>query len=114
MHDIKNSEDFVKNLESVEIPPTRKIVSYDVSGLFTSIPVDQTVQITQRRLETSLTDVNSPDVNSPSNRRYRCELSIQQVIYLLEFCISPTTYSVWRGVYYREIQGTPMGSPVAL
>ena len=34
---IKNSEDFVNKIRDLEIPPPRKMVSYDVSALFTSI-----------------------------------------------------------------------------
>ena len=41
-HAIKNSEDFVKKIKDLEVPPPRKLVSYDVTALFTSITVDDT------------------------------------------------------------------------
>ena len=42
---IKNSEDFINKIRDLEIPPPRKMVSYDVSALFTSIPVDEAIRI---------------------------------------------------------------------
>ena len=42
---IKNSEDFVNKIKGLEVPPPRKMVSYDVSALFTSIPVDAAIHV---------------------------------------------------------------------
>ena len=79
---IKNSEDFVNTIKDLEVPPPRKMVSYDVSALFTSIPVDEAICVIRRRLEkdTSLSE--------------RCELSIDQIITLLEFSLNTTYLSV--------------------
>ena len=75
-----------------------KMVSYDVSTLFTSIPVDEAIRVIRRRLEkdTSLSK--------------RCEFSINQIIALLEFSLN-TTYFVCDGVFYHQIRGAPIGSP---
>ena len=40
---IKNSEDFVNKIRDLEVPPPRKMVCYDMSTLFTSIPVDEAI-----------------------------------------------------------------------
>ena len=42
----------------------------------------------------------------------RCELSIDQVITLLEFCLN-TAYFVYDGIFYHQILGAPMGSPIS-
>ena len=42
----------------------------------------------------------------------RCELSIDQIITLLEFSLN-TTYFVCDGVFYHQIRGAPMGSPIS-
>ena len=42
---IKNSEDFVNKNKDLEVPPPRKMVSYDVSALFTSIPIDEAIRV---------------------------------------------------------------------
>ena len=39
---IKNSYNFVNKIKDLEIP--RKMVSYDISTLFTSIPVDEAIK----------------------------------------------------------------------
>ena len=67
------------------------MVSYYVSALFTSIPVDEAIRIILGRLEktTSLPD--------------RCDLSIDQIITLLEFSLN-TTYFVCNGVFYHPYQ----------
>ena len=50
-HFIKNSADFVRKIKDLEVPPGRKMVSYDVSALFTSIPVDKALTIIESRLK---------------------------------------------------------------
>ena len=39
-HHIINSEDFTNKIADLEVPPGQKLVSYDVSALFTSIPIN--------------------------------------------------------------------------
>ena len=99
-HHVKNSADFVEKIRNLEVPPVHKIISYDVSALFTSIPVDDAVRVVRRRLEAD-TSLNS-----------RTPLSVDQIMELLQFCLS-TTYFVYKGVYYQQTHGTAMGSPVS-
>ena len=76
------------------------MVSYDVSALFTSIPVDQALTIIERRLkgETTVKD--------------RFGLTVEQVMALLDICLN-TTYFVWDGKVYRQTHGAAMGSPIS-
>jgi len=99
-HSIKNSEDFVNKIRELEIPPPRVLVSYDVSALFTSNPIEEAILVIRRRLTE---DETLPD---------RCELDVEQIITILKFCLE-TTYLVSNGVFYRQIQGAPMGYPVS-
>ncbi|XP_078357260.1 uncharacterized protein LOC144642142 [Oculina patagonica] len=43
-HHIKNSTDFVQKIKDLEVLPSQKLVSFDVSALFTSIPTDEAVR----------------------------------------------------------------------
>ena len=44
-HHIINSEDFINKIADLEVPPGQKRVSYDVSALFTSIPINEAMSI---------------------------------------------------------------------
>ena len=91
---IKNSEDFVTKIKDLEVPPLRKMVSYDVSTLFRSIPVGEAIRVIHGRLE------------KDASVSERCELSKDQVITVLEFCFN-TIYFVCDGVFYHQIQDPP-------
>ena len=99
-HSIKNSIDFVEKIKDLEVPPGYKMVSFDVSALFTSIPIDL-----------ALTSIRSKLVKDPSWRTHT-ELSLEQVMTLLELCLS-NTYFVFRGTFYQQKFGAPMGSPIS-
>ena len=49
-HHIQNSSDFVNKVKDLEVPPSQKLVSYDVSALFTSIPVPDAIAAIERKL----------------------------------------------------------------
>ena len=42
---MKNSTQFVKKIKELEDPPGRKMVSFNVTSLFTSIPVTEAVSV---------------------------------------------------------------------
>ena len=48
---IKNNEDFVNKIKDLEIALPKKMVSYDVSTLFSSILVDEAIRVILGRLE---------------------------------------------------------------
>ena len=99
-HFVKNSPQFVKKIKELEVPPGRKMVSFDVTALFTSIPVTEAVSVIKDRL------------NQDTTLKDRCELSVNQIITLLEICLN-TTYFIYAGVFYKQKKGAAMGSPVS-
>ena len=99
-HAVKNSQDFVNKISELEVPPGKKMVSFDVTALFTSIPVDFALQAAKRKL------------SADSSWRRLTELNLDQVLSLLEFCLS-TTYFVFQGTFYKQQFGAPMGSPIS-
>ena len=99
-HHVKNSKHFATVISDKTVNDDEILVSYDVSALFTSVPVDKALQVIQERLsnDTSLSD--------------RTPLSPERITRLLELCLK-CTYFVYDGTYYLQIHGAAMGSPVS-
>ena len=76
----------------------RSLVSHD--ALFTSVTVEDSITIIRDRLQqdTTLAD--------------RTNLTISQVVDLLRLCLT-TTYFIFDGTYYVQVDGVAMGSPVS-
>ena len=81
--------------------PGECLSAYDVTALFTSVPVDAALGIIKHLLE------------KDSNHKERTVLAVQDIILLLEFCLKNTYFS-FQGQYYDQVQGVAMGSPVSL
>ena len=73
-HHIKNTGDFVQQLKGITLHANECIISYDVSALFTSVPIDHAINIIRRKLELD------PDLHT------RTSMKVEEVISLLEFC----------------------------
>jgi len=97
---VKNSKDFVDKIKDVTIDDDEELRSYDVTALFTSVPVDKALVIIQRRLESDI------------SLKERTNLNPDQITRLLKLCLE-TTYFVYDGVYYKQIHGAAMGSSVS-
>ena len=99
-HHILNSKEFVNKIKDERIEEDEVVVSHDVCSLFTSVPVDRAATIIHSRLEAddSLID--------------RTKISVLNIVRLLRFVLN-TTYFVYNGVFYIQIHGAAMGSPVS-
>ena len=97
---LKNSADLVDKLSNIHINDDECLVSYDVTALFTSVPVDESIRIINDLL------VNDTSLNN------RPKLSPQQVTDFLSVCLK-TTYFKQNGTFYSQCEGAAMGSPVS-
>ena len=84
----------------MKLDPDESIVSFDVSALFTSIPVKEALEVVKELLERE----DSWKSGEAEN------LKTEDVIQLLDFCLS-TTYFVFREKFYQQKDGCAMGSP---
>ena len=50
-HHIKNSKDCATDVTEIRIEPDEELRSYDMSALFTSVPVDKALNIIRERLK---------------------------------------------------------------
>ena len=99
-HHVKNTKHFATVIKNKTVNEDEILVSYDVSALFTSVPVDKALKVINDRLlvDTSLSK--------------RTPLSPERITRLLELCLN-CTYFVYDGTYYLQIHGAAMGSPVS-
>ena len=90
----------MEKIQQVKLQQGAVISSYDVKALFTSVPVDTVINIVQQRL---IKDPTLPQ---------RTQMSIPQIVTLLEFCLK-NTYFLFQGTYYEQVHGAAMGSPIS-
>lgn len=99
-HNLRNTYDFIDKIKDVSISPLEQMVSFDVESLFTNIPMHKTIDIALDRL--SKTDVW---------RKKAGIFSLPDIALLLN--LVSETYFTWRGNFYKQKRGTPMGSPLS-
>ena len=99
-HHIKNTGDFIDHIKHVALQGNETITSYDVSALFTSVPIETAINIIQRRLELD------QELHS------RTTMKVEHITSLLEFCLK-TTYFQFQGSFYEQVSGAAMGSPIS-
>ena len=71
----------MEHIKQIRLEPGEVITSYDVKVLFSSVPVDSSIQIVQQKL--------TQDPTLPQ----RTNMAIQQIIKLLGFCLKTLTSS---------------------
>ena len=76
------------------------ITFYDVTALFTSIPIPSTLDIIRSKLEQDADLAN------------RTSMSADNIIELLSFCLN-NTYFVFQEEFYEQTRGAAMGSPIS-
>ena len=54
-HHTQNSGDFVDKVKNLEVPPGQKLIAYDVSALFTSIPLPDAIKAVRIKSHPSVT-----------------------------------------------------------
>ena len=95
-----HTRDFVEHIKDVRLRQGECIISYDVTALFTSVPIQPVLNIIQRRLA------------KEKDLQKRTSMTIKQIISLLEFSLNSTSF-VFQGQYYQQMEGAAMGSPLS-
>ena len=96
-HHIQSTKDFVNRIWEVTPLPRECLCSYDVTALFTSVPIDPALNIIKDLLE---------QVDTLCDRTV---LTVQNIIELLGFCLCNTYF--FQDKFYEHIEGTAMGKP---
>ena len=50
-HDVKNSNEFVKEVREIRLDPEKELRSYDVSALFTSVSIDKALLVIKEKVK---------------------------------------------------------------
>ena len=87
-------------MKNIHVDSCETLISYDVSALFTSIPVDKALEVVEVLL------------NSDDSLKERTYLDSDQVLRLLGFCLR-TTYFTFQGDIYKQDGGCDIGSAVS-
>ena len=99
-HHIQSTKDFVNRVSKVTLLPGEWLCSYDITALFTSVPIDPALNIIREQLEKDITLCG------------RTVLSVQNIIELLGFCLINTYFS-FQNKFYEQVEGAAMGSPIS-
>ena len=99
-HHAKNTQDFIDQIKGIHLGKDQCMMSYDVEALFTSVPILKAIIIIKQLLEEDHT------------LQQRTSLSIENILSLLEFCITSTYFS-FQGKFFEQLEGAAMGSPLS-
>ena len=99
-HHIHGLQGFVEQANKVTLQLGECLSSYDVTPLFTSVPVDPALGIIKGLLE------------QDNTLRERTVLPAKDIILLLDFCLH-NSYLSFQGQFCEQVEGATMGSPVS-
>ncbi len=94
---IKDSNSFAKFIKDFEIFDDDIMVSLDIVNLFTNIPIEYTLNLIKDKL------------NELEMLRDITNLSINEILLLLRFCIKNTIFE-FNNKIYHQIFGAPIAS----
>ena len=98
---VKVSTDFFQKIKYLSINPEEEtLVSFDVSALFTSIPVLVALQVINSKISTCTNFTNV------------CKIPTENVIKLLEFTLTNCVFC-FNMKFYKQLQGAAMGLSVS-
>ena len=99
-HHINSTQDFVEQIKNLILLPGECLSSYDVTALFTSVPVDLSLGVIKDLLE------------KDPNLKERTVLLVGGIVLLLGFYLKNTYFS-FQDHFYEQVEGVGMGSPVS-
>ena len=98
-HHVNNTKEFVDEIRNTKLEEGECITSYDVTALFTSVPVPSALESIMKRLDQG-TDLPNRSI-----------VTADIIIELLGLCLN-NTYFLFQDKFYEQTEGAAMGSPV--
>ena len=98
---IQNSQDFIQQIQGIQLQPNQCMVTFDVKALFTSVPIQPAITIIKKKL-----------LKEDQSLQQRTTMSVNNITCLLEFCLK-STYFTYQGQHFEQLEGAVMGSPIS-
>ena len=95
-HKVKNSKSFVSQAQTWKIEPDEIQVSYDVTNLYLSIPIDKAIDVILQQLSEDYEDLKT-----------RTKLTLVDIQQLIELCVSEC-YFLWDNVIWNLLNSGPI------
>ena len=97
-------------LKTLKIQENEEMVSFDVSALFTSIPVDQALEFINRLIIKHQTDLEFKSKVGKAWYEVADHLDREDVMALLKIVLNNFVFS-FQDQFYKQLHGAAMGSP---
>ena len=107
---VKDFKDLTNKLKSIKLQDNEELVSFDVSALFTSIPVIQALDIINQLIINHQTDMEFKSKVRQAWYEVADHLDREDVMSLLKIVLNNCVFS-FQGKFYKQLHGAAMGSP---
>ncbi|MGL5624125.1 reverse transcriptase domain-containing protein [Cetobacterium sp.] len=97
---VRNSHEFVETIRTIKLEPDEILASFDITSLFTNIPKEKAIELTQERLR------------SVQNLNDLTKLTVDDIVRGLFTCLS-SSYFTYDNKLYHQNEGLAMGSPLS-
>ena len=94
---VTSTQDFVNKIKDQEVPQGYTITSFDVTSLFTNVPLEHTIEIILRKIY--------------QEKLVKTKLKRHEMKKLLDLCTKELHFS-FNGKIYKQIDGVVMGNPL--
>ena len=94
---VNNSYELISKLTHVVVPPDFVLLSLDVSSLFTNVPCELVIHSLDKRFS---------DIHNIS------KIPFSEIVDSVKFLFD-NTFFTFDGIIYKQVFGTPMGSPIS-
>ena len=107
---VKDSKDLADKLQSIKLQDNEELVSFDVSALFTSIPVNQALDVINQLIIQHQTNMDFKYKVGKAWYEVADHLDREDVMALLKVVLNNCVFS-FQGKFYKQLHGAAMGSP---
>ena len=80
-HTVKSSTAFTERIRGFQLAPEDQLVSFDVTSLFTQVPINEALRVVKEQL------------NKDQTLSERTSIPVSQLVGLMELCLKPRTSS---------------------